>query len=196
MATSPNFNWPEPDNTDLVKNGALAIRTAVDAIDTSLAELKGGTTGQVLSKTSNTDMDFTWTSATDQYPWTAYTPTLTNITLGNGTVIGRYQLVGKTVNLFFSLTLGSTTSFTAGIAVSLPVAPLYTNEYKGLASLNDNGVADYPAFFYAGQSPAVLYITAANTAGTYITTTPVNATTPFTWTTNDRFTLSLTYEAA
>jgi hypothetical protein len=62
MATSPNFNWPEPDNTDLVKNGALAIRTAVDAIDTSLVDLKGGTTGQVLSKTSATDMDFTWTT--------------------------------------------------------------------------------------------------------------------------------------
>lgn len=60
MATSPNFNWPEPDNTDLVKNGALAIRTAVNAIDTSLVDLKGGTTGQVLSKASGTDMDFTW----------------------------------------------------------------------------------------------------------------------------------------
>lgn len=62
MATSPNFSWPEPDNTDLVKNGALAIRTAVDAIDSSMADLKGGTTGQVLSKASNTDMDFTWTT--------------------------------------------------------------------------------------------------------------------------------------
>jgi hypothetical protein len=62
MATSPNFGWLEPDNTDLVKNGALAIRTAVNAIDSSLAELKGGTTGQVLSKTSATDMDFTWTT--------------------------------------------------------------------------------------------------------------------------------------
>jgi hypothetical protein len=62
MATSPNFNWPEPDNTDLVKNGALAIRTAVDAIDSSLVDLKGGTTGQVLSKASGTDMDFAWVS--------------------------------------------------------------------------------------------------------------------------------------
>jgi hypothetical protein len=62
MATSPNFNWPEPDNTDLVKNGALAIRTAVDAIDTSLVDLKGGTTGQVLAKASNTDMDFVWSA--------------------------------------------------------------------------------------------------------------------------------------
>jgi hypothetical protein len=65
MATSPNFSWPEPDNTDLVRNGALAIRTAVDAIDTSMAELKGGTTGQVLSKTSDTDMDFTWVAQDD-----------------------------------------------------------------------------------------------------------------------------------
>jgi hypothetical protein len=65
MATSPNFGWLEPDNTDLVKNGALAIRTAVNAIDASLAELKGGTTGQVLSKTSNTDMDFTWVAQDD-----------------------------------------------------------------------------------------------------------------------------------
>ena len=65
MATSPNFSWPEPDNTDLVKNGALAIRTAVNAIDTSMAELKGGTTGQVLSKTSGTDMDFTWVTTDD-----------------------------------------------------------------------------------------------------------------------------------
>jgi hypothetical protein len=65
MATSPNFLWPEPDNTDLVKNGALAIRTAVNAIDTSLVDLKGGTTGQVLSKTSATDMDFTWVTTDD-----------------------------------------------------------------------------------------------------------------------------------
>lgn len=62
MATSPNFNWPEPDNTDLVKNGALAIRTLGNAIDSSMADLKGGTTGQVLKKNSNTDMDFVWSA--------------------------------------------------------------------------------------------------------------------------------------
>jgi hypothetical protein len=65
MATSPSFNWPEPDNTDLVKNGALAIRTAVDAIDTSMTDLLGGTTGQVLAKASNTDMDFSWVAQDD-----------------------------------------------------------------------------------------------------------------------------------
>jgi hypothetical protein len=65
MATSPNFSWPEPDNTDLVKNGALAIRTAINAIDTSMVDLKGGTTGQVLAKATNTDMDFSWVAQDD-----------------------------------------------------------------------------------------------------------------------------------
>lgn len=39
MATSPNYGWLEPDNTDLVKNGALAIRTLGNAIDTTMATM-------------------------------------------------------------------------------------------------------------------------------------------------------------
>jgi len=39
MATSPNYGWLEPDNTDLVKNGALSIRTLGNAIDTTMATM-------------------------------------------------------------------------------------------------------------------------------------------------------------
>jgi len=60
MANTTYFGWETPDDTDLVKDGAAAIRTLGQAIDTSLQDLEGGTTGQILSKTSNTDMDFTW----------------------------------------------------------------------------------------------------------------------------------------
>jgi hypothetical protein len=66
MATvTPNFNWPVPTSTDLVKDGATAIEALGDSIDGSLVDLKGGTTGQVLSKTSGTDMDFTWVTSDD-----------------------------------------------------------------------------------------------------------------------------------
>jgi hypothetical protein len=66
MATvTPNFNWPVPTSTDLVKDGATAIEALGDSIDASLVDLKGGTTGQVLSKTSGTDMDFTWVAQDD-----------------------------------------------------------------------------------------------------------------------------------
>jgi hypothetical protein len=61
MATvTPNFNWPVPTSTDLVKDGATAIEALGDSIDASLVDLKGGTSGQVLAKNSNTDMDFVW----------------------------------------------------------------------------------------------------------------------------------------
>ena len=60
--TTPNFGWSVPTSSDLVKNGATAIETLGDSIDASLVDLKGGTTGQVLAKASNTDMDFTWSA--------------------------------------------------------------------------------------------------------------------------------------
>lgn len=60
MATTPNFGWTTPDDTGFVKDGASAMRTLGNNIDASMVDLKGGTTGQILSKNSNTDMDFVW----------------------------------------------------------------------------------------------------------------------------------------
>jgi hypothetical protein len=36
MATTTNYNWETPDDTDLVKDGALAIRTLGSAVDTTV----------------------------------------------------------------------------------------------------------------------------------------------------------------
>lgn len=63
--TTPNFGWSVPTSTDLVKDGATAIETLGDSIDASFVDLKGGTTGQVLSKASGTDLDFTWVAQDD-----------------------------------------------------------------------------------------------------------------------------------
>lgn len=60
MATTTNFGWTTPNDTDYVTQGAAAMRTLGNGIDTSLVDLKGGTTDQVLAKNSNTDMDFKW----------------------------------------------------------------------------------------------------------------------------------------
>lgn len=66
MATTTNFGWETPDDTDLVKDGAAAMRTLGNSIDTSFVDLKGGTTGQILSKASGTDLDYTWTNLPSQ----------------------------------------------------------------------------------------------------------------------------------
>ena len=63
--TTTNFGWDIPQSTDLVKDGATAIAALGQDIDTALVDLKGGTTGQVLAKATNTDLDFTWVAQDD-----------------------------------------------------------------------------------------------------------------------------------
>ena len=111
MPTTSNFGWTTPADTDLVKDGALAIRTLGNGIDTSMMDLKGGTTGQVLSKASNTDMDFTWvTSAGDIEGVTAGTGisgggTSGTVTITNSmatTIDAKGDLVAGTANDTFA----------------------------------------------------------------------------------------------
>jgi hypothetical protein len=63
--TTTNFGWDIPQSTDLVKDGATAIAALGQDIDTALVDLKGGTSGQVLAKASNTDLDFSWVAQDD-----------------------------------------------------------------------------------------------------------------------------------
>jgi len=70
--TTTNFGWDIPQSTDLVKDGATAIAALGQDIDTALVDLKGGTTGQILAKNSNTDLDYTWIN-NDQGDITAVT---------------------------------------------------------------------------------------------------------------------------
>ena len=74
--TTTNFGWDIPQSTDLVKDGATAIATLGQDIDTAFVDLKGGTTAQVLIKNSNTDLDFVWT--------TAPVGDITDVTAGTG----------------------------------------------------------------------------------------------------------------
>ena len=60
-----NFGWQMPTSTDLVTALPADFEVFGQAVDTAMADLKGGTTGQVLAKNSNTDMDFIWTEQDD-----------------------------------------------------------------------------------------------------------------------------------
>lgn len=58
--TTTNFGFPYPLDTDALADGAQEIQNLADDLDTTLVDLKGGTTDQHLAKNSNTDMDFKW----------------------------------------------------------------------------------------------------------------------------------------
>lgn len=77
-----------PTNTDLVKDLPADFEVFGQAVDTSLADLKGGTSGQILAKNSNTDMDFVWI-ANDQGDITAVN---TNSPLTGGGTSGALTL--------------------------------------------------------------------------------------------------------
>ena len=57
-----NFGWQMPTPTDLVTDLPADFEVFGQAVDSDFADLLGGTTGQILSKTSATDLDFTWVS--------------------------------------------------------------------------------------------------------------------------------------
>lgn len=139
MANTTNFGWETPDDTDLVKDGAAAIRTLGSAIDTSFIDLKGGTTGQVLSKASNTDLDYQWIGVGDITEVTATSPltgggTTGAITVGiqDGTTAqkGAVQLTNST---------SSTSTTTAAVPASVKTA--YDRTFNNFTLLNTGGTA-------------------------------------------------------
>ena len=68
-----------PTATDLVTDLPADFEVFGQAVATSMADLLGGTTGQVLAKNSNTDMDFVWQAAT--------TGDVTGVTAGTGITV-------------------------------------------------------------------------------------------------------------
>jgi hypothetical protein len=91
MATTTNFGWTTPDDTSLVKDGAAAIRSLGQAIDTSLMDLEGGTTGQTLTKNSNTDMDFVWATAAAGGMTSIASGTLSGASVSLTSIAGTYK---------------------------------------------------------------------------------------------------------
>ena len=59
------FGWVMPTSTDLVTDLPADFNIFGQGVDTSMQDLLGGTTGQVLSKASNTNMDFAWIEQDD-----------------------------------------------------------------------------------------------------------------------------------
>ena len=93
-----------PQNTNLVTDLPADFEVFGQAVATSMADLLGGTTGQILAKNSNTDMDFVWV-ANDQGD-------ITGVTAGTGITVTSPTGPVPTVSIDTATTVDKTTAQT------------------------------------------------------------------------------------
>jgi hypothetical protein len=101
--TTP-FGWQMPTATDLVTDLPADFEVFGQAVATSMADLLGGTTGQILAKNSATDMDFVWV-ANDQGD-------ITGVTAGTGITVTSPTGPVPTVSIDTATTVDKTTAQT------------------------------------------------------------------------------------
>jgi hypothetical protein len=130
--------------------------------------------------------------------WQSWTPTITNATIGNGTVDASYIQAGKTVLFSFCFTLGSTSAISGDFKFSLPVAQKQLGQMMAFyCTLYDSGIQTLPGSgFIPTTDNSSVIIRALNASGTYLTTSPLTASVPFTWSQNDIVTCSGVYVSA
>jgi len=141
---------------------------------------------------------FGGTSAT----WVSWAPTLTNITIGNGTVTAKYARVGKIIFCRLNIVFGSTTSLSGDVIFTLPVTRA---TYAGTAGVTPLGVAAardnsgdlvYQATTWTYSTTTQAFVRFILASGTYGTSVAASATVPFTWATADEINTQFFYEAA
>lgn len=175
--------WPDTNGT--VTTDLVSVNRGVQTLSTQV-----GTTYVRMADTAGTNGWSTW--FVRHGPWQTFTPTFVSGTLGNGTLLGYYQQVGKTVNYRIELILGSTSVLTSATARfgSLPIA----------ADVITSTGAPSPA------GSAMLFDTSANvrklwTATLYTTASIMilgpngeTASAAWTWAVGDQATMSGTYQ--
>lgn len=176
MPTTTNNGWTTPSDTDLVRNGASAIRTLGNNIDTTIGKLA----------------------------YTSFTPTITGTgsgwSLGTGaSATGRWVQIGNTVFVDGTITLG--TSPTAGanaFAVALPVnANSNTAEWITTGWLYDASGQDiYPCTLKISSTQIDFYFTKVVGNGVVARALTGTSTTPVAPASGDVFGFSIYYQAA
>jgi hypothetical protein len=112
-----NFGWQMPTPTDLVTDLPADFEVFGQAVDSDFSDLLGGTTGQVLSKTSATDLAFTWIEQDD---------TTLSFNAQTGTT---YTLVASDVAKLV------TTSNAAAVTVTIPASTFAVGNVINIQSI-------------------------------------------------------------
>lgn len=122
--------------------------------------------------------------------WETYTPTLTNLTLGNGTRTAAFRLDGGVCWVRFGFVTGSSSAVGTDPTISLPFTAADPDgrvaaaaEVTGNVWLLDQGTANFDGIVRLNATTSFdLLARRQHAGGTYIDYQAVSATVPFTWT--------------
>jgi hypothetical protein len=137
-------------------------------------------------------------------PWTTYTPTLfgstTNPVIGNGTITGRYMVVGATIFGEIRIIAG-TSGFSRGsgtYSVSLPANGIVENyQPVGQVVIRDEGpgITYFGTAIFNNNSTNKIELFVHTQVAQYAEGTAVTESTPFLYSANDKILIQFTYEA-
>jgi hypothetical protein len=128
-------------------------------------------------------------SALEDVAWTDFTPTFTNITVGNGTLSCAYLQIGRFVTARYSLVLGSTSSVGSAGNATLPVPIASNTQIGGKAWYRDSSATSNYQGLVALSGSVMVFLRLVEAQ------TGISATSPFTWASSDEIKAMISYEA-
>lgn len=188
------------DQDGTLKTGAVDVAAVLsDSVVTTAKLNADAVTAAKLADDSVFPANLTSGQSGSTWAWQTYVPTYGGggITVGNGIVVAKWILIGKTVHFKYKLTFGSTTSISSSPTITLPIAS--TNDYDistgqiGNSQLLDSSATTaYPAFPLWGSATTFKLIGLDISNVRY----EITATAPFTWATGDILFVTGMYEAS
>lgn len=199
------LSYLDSDNTVYVYDGSawrsVVMSTVVDAkgdllvgtADDSISRLAVGANDRVLMAASGETTGLKWGGT-----YTSYTPTLTNVTLGNGVLNGAYVRIGDVVIGGVHLVFGTTTSVSGLMGISLPftVAGGANSRTLPRCAFGDPGVNTHWGVGVIVENATKIDFYAENVTTTYSYVAATSATVPHTWGNTDELYCGFWYRAA
>ena len=139
------------------------------------------------------------TSVFRYIPPTDYTPvwsgSASNGSIGNGTLVGRYTLIGRRCFIDMYYSTGSTTVLSTGNwSFSLPFTAGSVQQYVGIAHIRDTGVASYERHIIIQNSGSTLMYFTGLVDGNNVNY--ITQAYPISWGTGDYIRITVDYEIA
>jgi len=193
-------------STIIVPSGAAAIYSVGDKIKLTQTTVKYfyviGVADTVLTVTGGSDYTIANAAITaiyyshqaspigfpSKFNWV---PSLSGMTLGDGTLVGFFSISGKTCYCEARLTFGSTSSIGSNPRFGIPVPADTTYEYVASIALLEGGVNYYPVTAAPTNDSMPFY--AVNTGGSYGAAVQPSMSVPFNWGATDKVTAAMTY---